>query len=184
MKTNFRLLVISIILMFGISFLTEAQKSDKKKEKKKAKHEKRDEQFIETKKIIENRNFIFDADRAFPTGMRSIDLISNPGTIKIQNDSVDADLPFFGRSYTSHYDGNVGMVFNGKVENEKLEFNEKKRKILYAFRIRDKDYYDVTMAITYNGGCSVTINSQGKNSISYSGKVECNDSKGSEKKGN
>jgi hypothetical protein len=177
MKTNIRLLIVSVVLMFGFSNLTEAQKSDKKQNKKKAKREKRAEDFLKTQKLIESRNFIFNAERAFPSGIRSIDLVSNPGSIEVKDDSVEADLPFFGRSYTSHYSGNAGMEFKGKVENEKVEINEKKQKIFYTFRIKDKDVYDVTMDISYSGGCSVTINSTGKNSISYGGKIEKIESK-------
>lgn len=172
MRTNIRLLVISVVFLFGVSLLTEAQKNDKKQDKKKAKSEKKAEQFSETKELVESRDFVFDADRAFPSGMRSIDLVSNPGTIEVNNESVVADLPFFGRSYTSHYSGNAGMKFKGEIENEKIEFNEKKRKVFYSFREKDRDFFDVTMEITYNGGCSVSINSNGKNSISYSGKIE------------
>ena len=172
MRTNIRLLVISVVLMFWVSLLAEAQKNDKKQDKKKAKSEKKAEQFSKTKELVESRDFFFDADRAFPLGMRSIDLVSNPGTIEVKNDSVVADLPFFGRSYTSHYSGTTGMEFKGEIENEKIEFNEKKRKVFYSFRVKDRDVFDVTMNITYDGGCSVTINSNGKNSISYSGKIE------------
>jgi len=177
MKTNIRLLIVSVVLMFGFSVLTEAQKSDKKQNKKKAKSEKRAEEFLQTQKLVESRNFIFNAERAFPSGMRSIDLVSNPGSIEVKDDSVEADLPFFGRSYTSHYSGNAGMEFKGKIENEKIEIIEKKQKIFYTFRIKDKDVYDVTMDISYSGGCSVTINSHGKNSISYGGKIKKIESK-------
>jgi len=172
MRTNIKLLVVSVVLMFGFSVLIEAQKSDKKQNKKESKREKRAEKFSETKKLVESRNFIFNAERAFPSGMRSVDLVSNPGTIEVKDDLIEADLPFFGRSFTSHYSGSAGMEFKGKVENEKIEFNEKKQKILYSFRIKDKDVFDVTMDISYNGGCSVTINSHGKNSISYGGKIK------------
>ena len=171
MRTNIRLLVISVVLMFGVNVLVEAQKSDKKHNRKKAKREKRAEEFSKTKKLVESRNFIFNAERAFPSGMRSIDLVSNPGTIEVKDGSAEADLPFFGRSYTSHYSSNTGIEFKGKIENENIEFNEKKQKIYYSFTINDKDVFNVTMDVSSNGGCSVTINSNGKNSISYGGKI-------------
>jgi hypothetical protein len=177
MRTNIRLLVVSVVLLFSVNVLVEAQKSNKKHNRKKAKSEKRAEEFLKTKNLVESRSFIFNAERAFPAGMRSIDLISNPGTIEFKDDQVDADLPFFGRSYTSHYSSNAGMEFKGKIENEKIEINEKKKKILYSFRVSDKDTFDVVLDITYGGGCSVTINSNGKNAISYGGKIEKIESK-------
>lgn len=172
MKAIVRLFVVSGVLMFGVSLWAEAQKSEKKQSKKEARDEKKAEQFAQIKDLVESRSFIFNAERAFPSGMRSIDLVSNPGTLKVKDASAEADLPFFGRSYTNHYSGSTGMDFKGKIENEKVKFNEKKQKVIYTFRVKDSDVYDVTMDITFDGGCSLTINSHGKNSISYGGKIK------------
>ncbi|NPA37490.1 MAG: DUF4251 domain-containing protein [Chlorobi bacterium] len=171
MKTYFRIFTL-IILVTGFGFTLNAQKSSKKEDKKKARNEKKAENFKKTKELFESRDFVFNADRAFPTGMRSIDLTTNSGYIKLKNDSVEADLPFFGRSYSADYSGNAGINFKGKAENAKTEYNDKKHKILYSFTVNDKDTYQVSMTITEEGGASVTINSNSKNSISYNGKIE------------
>jgi hypothetical protein len=153
--------------------------NEKKDDRKHVRKEKRLKNYEKVKEIIESRNFIFNAERAFPTGMRSIDLISNPGTIAVKNDSVTADLPFFGRSYSSNYSGDAGMKFEGKIEDEKIETNDKKYKVTYSFSVSDSnDSYDVSIVVSSPESASVNINSRNKASISYSGELKENKKEG------
>ncbi len=83
-----------------------------------------------------------------------------------------AGLPYIGQSHTSMYGSQgVGMEFKGKMKDVKMRVNEKKRKIYFSFRVVDNDSYNISMEITYNAGCSVSIISQKKTSISYSGSI-------------
>ena len=173
MSLKLKFIPVIFLMVFAFIFQGYAQTNDKKQSKKEARAEKRKKQFEETQKLVNSKSFIFDAQRVFPTGTRSLDLTTNPGSIKIENDSAWVDLPFFGRSYTSHYDANYSMDFEGKIEDEKLEISEDKLNINYSFVVNaNNDSYNIFMEIAYSGDCSVTINSQGKATISYSGKIE------------
>jgi hypothetical protein len=181
MKTTIRTLsIITLILSFSLTLT--AQGKSKKEQKKKAKSEKRFENYTKTKELLESGNFVFSADRAFPTGMRSIDLTNNPGYIIFKNDSAEADLPFFGRSYSADYGGNTGIKFRGKIENKDLKYNDKKHRINYAFSVNDKDNFQISMIISDDGSTNITINSSKKNSISYNGKIEKPEDKKNDKK--
>jgi len=173
MNSKLKLLAIFMLLIFGAGIHGNAQTNEKKQSKKEARAEKKKKQFEETQELVKSKSFIFDAQRVFPTGTRSLDLTTNPGSIKIENDSAWVDLPYFGRSYTSHYDANFSMDFEGRIKDEKLEISEKKLKINYSFDvIANNDEYNIFMEISFSGDCSVTINSHGKATISYSGKIE------------
>ncbi len=170
MRTKMKILYLVLILLTGTGFSLLAQKKDKRS--KKSKQEEKNAKFVQVQKLIKSRNFIFDAERALPSGGQPVELVANPGQIIVQKDMAYAGLPYIGQSYTSMYGSqHVGMDFKGKMEDVKFKVNEKKRKIYFSFKVTDNDVYMVTMEITYNGGCSVTIISQRKSSISYSGKV-------------
>lgn len=165
MKTTIYYLATALFLI-GATLPVHAQKS-----KKEAREEARNKQFQETLAMVEAGDFRFDAKRAHPQGYRSVDLTTNPGFLKISNNSVEADLPFFGRGYTSHHGNDSGMKFKGTIENKKVDVNEKKRRIRYSFTVRDKDSYQVTLEIHYGGSSSLNINSNNKSNISYDGDV-------------
>ena len=168
MKTvdRFSAVIVLLILAFSVTGLAQ-------KDRKLSRHEKKQSGYEQMKKLIESRDFIFSATRAFPSGWRSIDLITNPGTIIIKEDSVVADLPFFGRSYMGSYQGEAGLKFSGTSKEEELKFIDKKYNVRYSFRVTSgSDTYKVYMDVTYDGDASVTIDSNNRATISYHGKIE------------
>lgn len=140
---------------------------------KKNKKERQMEQFAETQKLIDQKEFIFVPDRAFPQGGRSIDLTTNYGFIKIMGEETEADMPFFGRGYSGiGYGGSDSGIKYEKtsIENEKVEINEKKKKVIYSFEAKSKnDTFRITMDISYSGSTSVSVISNNRSSISYNG---------------
>ncbi len=164
MKSIFSIVFLSSILMFGTADVL-AQKKSKK--------ERRMEQFTDTRKLVDSKQFIFVPDRAFPQGGRSIDLTTNYGFIKIMGDETEGDMPFFGRGYTIPYGGDGGIKFDKtSIENEQVEVNEKKMRITYSFEAKSKDdHFSIYMDIGYNGNTSVSVNSNNRSQISYSGEI-------------
>lgn len=161
--------IIGILLLSSVLLLSSGETFAQKKSKK----ERRTEQFTETQKLFNSKQFIFVADRAFPQGGRSIDLTTNYGFIKIMDSETVGDLPFFGRGYTIPYGGDGGIKFEmTNIENEKVEINESKMRILYSFEAKSKDdVYRINMDIGYGGGTSVSVTSNNRSFISYNGQV-------------
>jgi len=164
--------LFSLVIVFVLAFLSPSFAQKKKSDHKKSKQEEKNTKFVAVKKLIEGRNFVFDANMAFPAGGQPIDLMSNPGQLVVRKDMAYAGLPYVGQSHVSTYGTqNVGMDFKGKMRDVKFRVNEKKRKIYFSFRVTQNDSYNVSMEIGYDGGCSVSIISQRKTSISYNGLV-------------
>ena len=61
-----------------------AQKNNKGN--KKSKQEEKNAKFLAIEKLVESRDFVFDAERAFPSGGQLIELGANPGQLVIQKD--------------------------------------------------------------------------------------------------
>ena len=178
MRMGFKLLSVVLLFVFGVVSVSFAQTNSKKHSGKKSKQEEKNEKFIAVKKLIESGTFVFTAVRAFPAGGQPVEFMSNPGQIVIQRDMAYAGLPYIGQSHTSMYgDTNVGMNFKGRMKDVKLKVNEKKRRIYFSFNVIKDDSFRVSMEISYDGGCSVTIISQRKTSISYSGTVSAYEGK-------
>ncbi|WP_430809386.1 MULTISPECIES: DUF4251 domain-containing protein [unclassified Carboxylicivirga] len=168
-------LITNITLLMAIALLPLNSAAQKKKDKK----ERRLEQFAETQKMINNKQFIFVPDRAYPQGGRSIDLTTNYGFIKIMGTESAGDMPFFGRGYSVPYGGDSGIKYEKtSIEKEKTELNEKKMRISYSFEAQgENDRFRIRMDIGYNGGTSVHITSNNRSQISYNGKVSVLDNK-------
>jgi len=164
MKSIISYLVLSTLLMVSVqdSF-----------GQKKSKKERRMEQFVETQKLIDTKQFTFVPDRAFPQGGRSIDLTTNYGFIKIMGEETEGDMPFFGRGFTVPYGGDGGIKFDKtSIENEKIELNEKKMRITYSFEAKgENDTFRISMDVSYNGNTSVNVISNNRSHISYNGEI-------------
>ncbi|WP_439184711.1 DUF4251 domain-containing protein [Carboxylicivirga taeanensis] len=164
MKSIFSIITLSLILL-SPTFSASAQKKNKK--------ERQQEQFIETQKLVNSKQFIFVPDRAFPQGGRSIDLTTNYGFVKVEGTETTGDLPYFGRAYSVPYGGGSGIKFETtSIKNEQIEINEKKMRISYSFEARSKeDTYSLKLDIGYNGNASLSVMSNNRSHISYNGQV-------------
>jgi hypothetical protein len=170
MFTNLKF--FSLTALFILTSLSPSFSQEKKGGHKKSRQEQKNAGFLAMKKLVESRRFVFDAEMAFPVGGQPVNLLSNSGQLVVLKDMVYASLPYVGQSHVSTYGTqNVGMDFKGRMHDVKVKVVEKKRKIYFSFRVTQADAYNVSMEILYDGGCSVSIISQRKSSISYSGVV-------------
>lgn len=159
--------ILIMVFVFLSANLTSVSGQDKK-----TREEKRQEKFEETVQLIEDLNFIFEADRAFPQGGASIDLTTNYGFLKIKKDSTAVgDLPFFGRAFSVDYGGSGGIEFSGKMEELEYSANKERKRISFSFKVKDDDYYQISFDVSYNGDASLNVISQNRSSIRYNGDI-------------
>jgi len=161
MKTGFLALFSLVIILSGCS----ASSSTAKKEQKAA-------DFERTAALIESGSYQFIIRSASPSGGRTIQ-ISSLYTMKTIDGNYEAYLPYFGRAYSASYGEEGGISFNGEPEELKITRNENKYKISVSFNIRNaSERYSVSLDVGASGFGSLVINSQKKQSISYSGQVD------------
>lgn len=142
------------------------------KSKKELRAERELQKQKETESLIGSKNFVFNAEKANPLGYRMIILDYNTYTIKVTEENVVCDLPFFGRGYNVAYgSADGGMKFEGKPENFTIE--KKKRSYIVKMTVKGKDdVYNLLFTVFFDGGTNVSVNSNNRASISYDGEIK------------
>ncbi len=161
-----------VLLLLVVSIPAIAQKSDRKAEKER----KRVEKEKEISALMDSKNFEFSADRAIPTGYKSVDLTTNPNFVKFTNDKIVSEMPFYGKAYSVAYGGDSGLKFEGKPE----VFTVEKKKKNYEIEVKVKyknDYFTMNLTVSFEGSSSMSITSNNRTSISYNGEVFAREAK-------
>ena len=131
----------------------------------------KDEQFREMTSLIESGRYLFTVQSVQPTGGESV-LTNSSYTLEANDSIFKAYLPYYGRSYQASFSGDGGIEFEATPENLKITVNEKKRMIQIQFEISGKnDNFDLYLSAGYSGFGSLSINSQNRQPISYSGTI-------------
>jgi hypothetical protein len=139
--------------------------------KKEVKAAKKQQDFELTKELINSKQYEFTGDWATSNSGRRINLISNPTYIKIDNTTGDGYLPFFGISYSgAAYNGGGGIEFKNELENYTVTFNDTKYVATIKFNVKGKnDYYAIIARVFSDGNTSITITSNNRSVMNYSG---------------
>ncbi|WP_428228583.1 DUF4251 domain-containing protein [Flavobacterium sp.] len=164
MKTKLSLL---LMLMCFLSFPVLAQQKTKKELKAESDLQKQKE--IEA--LIEAKNFVFEAQKVNPMGGRFIILDYNTYFLNFNTEKTTCDLPFFGRAFNVAYGGDGGIKFEGIPEKIKVEKKKKSYTIRTSVRGKD-DVYDLMFSIFFDGGATLSVNSNNRASISYTGEIK------------
>jgi hypothetical protein len=155
-----------LLLLVGAATVM-GQTSDRKAQKEK----KRIEKEKEIAALVESKTFVFKANRAIPTGYKSVDLTTNPNFVKFSPDLIVSEMPFFGRAYSVAYGGSdSGLKFEGKPEVFKVE----KKKKNYEIEARIKgtgDSYTINLTVSFEGSSTMSVTSNNRNPISYYGEI-------------
>ena len=164
MKTKFSTLVLILSFLITNGFSQE-------KSKKELKEEKKIEKQRQTEAMINDTNFVFKARTALPSGMRSVNLATNPNYVKFMPGLIDSYMPYFGRAYSGvGYGSDAGLKFTGKPEEFTIE---KKAK---GFQIDAEvnsttDKFNISLTVGFEGSASLVITSNSRSTISYQGEI-------------
>jgi hypothetical protein len=163
MKTLFFTVFLSFSML--VCFAQEKTKQQIKEENKIAKQK-------EVQALIDSKKYEFVAITAYPQGMRSVNMISNPNYLRFKNDSIFSEMPYFGRAYAGvGYGGSGGLDFKGPVQDFSITKNKKDYTI--KAKVKDNsDSYTVILTVFFEGNASLTINSVHRNSINYRGSID------------
>lgn len=127
----------------------------------------------EVRQKINNLEFTFKANYAYPTSFRSINL--TPGyEVKVSSDTIESYLPYFGRAYTAPIDPmDTGIKF--KTTKFDYEVIQGKKKGNWIIDIRVKDTGNDTALffdIWENGTARLSVTDSKRQSISFTGEIE------------
>lgn len=137
-----------------------------------------------TEKLIASKNFVFNATRANPISEPALNQIMGPNAmnnildlsngryyLRVTKDSIVADLPFFGRSYSApmNTDDN-GTRFNSKD----FKYSSAKKKKNWIITIEPKDVRDsqrVVISVSESGSAVLNVNNYNRQAISFDGDI-------------
>ncbi|PKA96390.1 uncharacterized protein DUF4251 [Flavobacteriaceae bacterium MAR_2009_75] len=143
--------------------------------------------------LIVAKNFIFNADKALPMMTSSMQSVVNsnlfpPGTsgsqinisgngsfLKVTNDSVFADLPYFGeRQMGGGYNNeDSGIKFKGIADSWEETKDSKRGRYEFNFKIRNKiEIFQVYISVFKSGSASVQVTSSQRFPIRYGGVIK------------
>jgi hypothetical protein len=164
MKTKALYLAMLFLLILKPGFSQEKSKKELKEEKK-----------IETQKQVEAminaKEFRFVGRTALPTGMRSVNLSSNPNYMKFQPEMIESEMPFFGKAYSAvGYGNDTGVKFKGKPE--KFEVVKKSKAFEIEAEVKGSgDNFRISLSVGFEGSASLSITSNKRSTITYQGDI-------------
>jgi len=130
---------------------------------------KKQEQSAQMKSLIDSKQFYFHAQSATSTGGRTFQLTSEYG-LSLNIDSLSADLPYYGRAYTSNYPGtDLSVQF---TSNQFSYVSDSARKGGWDITIVPKNESKaskIIMSVGNSGYCTVQVISNSRQPISYYG---------------
>jgi hypothetical protein len=170
MKTLIKLF-LAFVLLFTALDITYAQNTKKEKQAAKA---------ADTRRIIENMNYVFNANYALPLRGGQKNLTSEYD-LRVAKDTVIAFLPYYGRAYTAPNDlyPNEGGI---KFKSTNFSYAVKQRKngnwqILIKPKDKDKnianwrDVQQLTLDVSPDGYASLQVISSNRDPISFQGDI-------------
>jgi hypothetical protein len=164
MKAKFTTLLIVLLFLITNGFSQE-------KSKKELKEEKKIEKQRQTEAMINDTNFVFKARTALPSGMRSVNLSTNPNYVKFKPDLIDSYMPYFGKAYSGvGYGSDTGLKFTGKPEEFTIE-KEAKAFQIDAVVSSTTDKFNISLSVGFEGSATLTITSNSRSTISYQGEI-------------
>ena len=161
-----------VFFVLALSVLITATGFSQEKTKKELKAEKKIEKQKQTEALVNSKEFLFTARTAMPQGGRSINLTTNPGTVKFHPDMIKSDMPYFGRvTGSAAYGGrDGGMKFEGKPEGYTV--TAKKNGYQVNAEVKgENDTYRLSLSVSSEGSSSLSITSNNRSVISYNGEI-------------
>jgi hypothetical protein len=164
MKGQIILLTVCLALIITTSFA-------QKKSRKELKEGKKTEKQLQVEALINAKAFDFIARTAMPTGYKTVNLSTTTNYVKFQPELIDSYMPFYGRAYSGvGYGGDEGLKFTGKPEKFTI-IKGKKNYQVSAIVKGEKDTFNLSLSVSFEGSASLTITSNNRSAISYSGEI-------------
>lgn len=164
MKSKKTILGVFLLLVVTFGFAQE-------KSRKQLRKERQLEDVRQTAILIDSKEFVFVAKRAFPLGFRDVDLTTNPNFIEFKPDFIKSEMPFYGRGYSGiGYGGDAGLRFEGKPSEFTIEKGKKAYQVNATVR-GEQDVFKISLAVFLEGNAILTISSNNRSTISYNGEI-------------
>lgn len=164
MKARVSVLAVILTLVVTTGFAQE-------KSKKQIKEEKKLEKQKQVEAMINAKEFVFVGKFAMPTGYKSVNLATNTNYVKFHPELIESYLPYFGTAYSgAGYGGESGIKF--KEKPTEYTFTKEKKKYQVEATVKgERDTYQLTLSVAFEGNATLIVTSNTRSAISYSGEI-------------
>lgn len=164
MNAKISILVVMFSLIMSSVF---AQEKTKKQIKEEAKLEKQKQ----VENLVNAKAFDFIGKTIIPSGYKPINLTNTSNFMKFRPDVIESYLPFYGNANIgAGYGGDEAMKFTGKPENFTITKGKKNYRCSAIVK-GERDTYRISLTVRFGGTASLTIISNNRSIISYSGDI-------------
>ena len=138
--------------------------------------QKKQDQFAQLKSQIDSRKFRFHALSA--TSMKGMTRqLTSDYFVKLNKDSLSVDLPYYGRSFTTNYPPtDLSTEFKTTQFSYKSDTLKKGGWDITIVPKNQSNASKISLSITTSGYCTVRVNSNSREPISYYGTIADYDS--------
>ena len=163
-----RIIVLSALILFSSIYINATAQNSKRE----IREQNKEEQYQYLLKLINSQQYAFRGNKANPQTGPQIDLTTRDNFLRIDKEMAIADLPYFGRAFSGGYGSEGGIKFDGPMETYDVTKNDKKRRIYIKFKVRGKDdTYSCTITVSGINNASLSITSNKRQAISYTGAI-------------
>lgn len=128
----------------------------------------------ELESMIKSKNFTFVAESVQPL-RGTFRTLTTLYTLRLSNDSLSSDLPYFGRATTAPLDpSNVSLKFDSQQFDYSVTESGKGK---WDIMIKPRDFSEVSrmnMEVFSNGRASLNVTNATRDAISYNGFIAAN----------
>ena len=122
-------------------------------------------------KMVDARDYIFEAKTAMPMSGRSISLTSGYD-LSVSKDTVNAYLPYYGRAYTAPMDNTQGGIqFKSTDFEYREETGKKGERTIFITPKNAQKRYELILRISTSGSATLSVNDDTRQTISFSGNI-------------
>lgn len=156
------------IFLFTIIFISNNSFAQKTKAQKKQ------DKIAAVKNMVENKNYIFMAQRANPLGWATINL-NYDYNVKITKDSIDSYLPYYGRAYVAPMNPTdpkqTGIQFISKNFDYQSSISKNKGWNITIVPHDSREIRSLFFYISESGYATVSVTSTNRQQISFDGYI-------------
>ncbi|MVN22271.1 DUF4251 domain-containing protein [Mucilaginibacter arboris] len=171
MKSIYSFSIRAILL---ISLLFNAYNKVQAQAQQNTRAQKKQQKLDAVKKMVNNQNYIFMAERANPLGWGTINLNYNYNVV-VSKDSVDSYLPYFGRAYVAPINPvdpkETGIQFKSKNFDYNSVLSKRSGWEVIIVPHDVKETRKFILDISEAGYATLSVTSENRQSISFDGYI-------------
>ena len=176
-----RLYIIMSILTVALTVLPSDARNEQRKTRKEIRKEQRME---EVHSLLTSGRYEIVVSKAFPMSGRMINLTSKY-SLQVRQDTLVSNLPYFGRAYSIPYGGGDGLnfevvnseeeqnlIYRSDIRTSSVDKDSSRTDSRISIRaVTDEDVFDFNITVYAEGGANISVTSNQRQPISYSGEV-------------